>query len=53
MSRPVPDQVAAMQRAKKPTYHPYRVWHAPADVARALVEESEKVVPRRERLVRG
>lgn len=57
MSRPVPDptpdQVAAMQRAKKPTYHPYRVWHAPADAARALVEESEKVVPRRERLVRG
>jgi len=29
------------------------MWHAPADVARALVEESEKVVPRRERLVRG
>lgn len=50
---PTPDQVAAMQRAKKPQTTPFRQWQPTADVARKLVEDSELIIPRRERLVRG
>ncbi|MBU2049663.1 MAG: hypothetical protein KKH61_11875 [Gammaproteobacteria bacterium] len=50
---PTPDQVAAMQRAKKPLSTPFRHWQPTADVARKLVEDAELIIPKRERLVRG
>lgn len=47
---PTPEQRAALERAKRPPVHPYRVWQgAPSEADKA---KAERVVPFNTRLVR-
>jgi len=50
---PTPDQVAAMQRAKGSQSFRFRRWVDPADVAPKNRDDADRIIPRRERLVRA
>lgn len=50
---PTPDQVAAMQRAKGNQSFRFRRWVDPADVAPKNRDDADRIIPRRERLVRA
>lgn len=47
-----PDQRAALDRAKRPSLHPYRVHQATAQAQREAAERRERIAPGQHRMVR-